>query len=263
MRRIIITLVLALAAIGAIGAAGAVAGAVGGGTDVTKARLERSLPVTFAHQYAQQAALLGHKGVTPASLHARAMCEKGGPGMPDKSPGSDWICLVGWTDPNVPMPPEGYGKFELTVHSNDCYTAGGPSKLVGFQTLTDRHGTTSNNPAYEFDGCFDPNGDDTPTGVSYPSVLQVTSTVLPVRADGRTGVQVSCGASDGGCAGAMAVTTDAGATLATLPYKIAEQATPTLDIPAAVPADAKELTFTLTATAGVAPPKPTTVPVQR
>jgi hypothetical protein len=35
------------------------------------------------------------------------------------------------------MPPEGYGKFEVDVHSNGCYTAGGPSKLVGFQTRTD------------------------------------------------------------------------------------------------------------------------------
>ena len=38
------------------------------------------------------------------------------------------------------MPPEGYGKFEVEVHSNGCYTAGGPSKLVGFQTITDTRG---------------------------------------------------------------------------------------------------------------------------
>ena len=35
---------------------------------------------------------------------------------------------MSWTDPKVPMPPEGYGKFELNVHSNDCYTAGGPQQ---------------------------------------------------------------------------------------------------------------------------------------
>ncbi|MFL6108631.1 MAG: hypothetical protein ACJ716_10110 [Marmoricola sp.] len=260
MRRIIITLVLALVG---IGAAAAVATAVGGGTSITKARMERSLPATFANQYAQQAGLLGHQGITPASLHAKAMCEKGGPAMPDKGPGSDWICLVGWTDPNVPMPPEGYGKFEITVHSNDCYTAGGPSKLVGFQTITDRAGKTVNNPAYEFDGCFDPSSDNTPTGNSYPSVLQVTSTVLPVDASGRTGVQVSCGAGAAGCSGTMTVTDDSGKTLAAVPYKIAEQATPTLAVPAAVPADTKGLTFAFAAKDGVAPPKPSTVPVQR
>ncbi|MFL6160373.1 MAG: hypothetical protein ACJ72D_30155 [Marmoricola sp.] len=259
MRRIIITLVLALAA---IGVAAAVSTAVGGGSSITRARLERSLPLAFENQYAQQAALLGHQGVTPASLGARAMCEKGGPDTPDVGPGSDWICLVGWTDPNVPMPPEGYGKFELTVHSNDCYTAGGPSKLVGFQTIDDRKGRTVNNPVYEFDGCFDPNGDDTPPGTVYPSVLQITSTVLPVDAQGRTGVQISCGAGAGGCVGTMTVS-DGTRTLATVPFKVPEQATPTLAVPVPVPAGAGELSFAFTATTGVVPPKPTTVPVQR
>jgi hypothetical protein len=258
MRRIIITLVLTLVA---IGLAAVVANAVGGGNSVTKARLERSLPATFANQYAQQAALLGHSGITPSSLHAKAMCEKGGPDVPDSGPGSDWICLVGWTDPNVPMPPEGYGKFELTVHSNDCYTAGGPSKLVGFQTIDDQHGRTVNNPVYEFDGCFDPSSSNTSTGVSYPAVLQVTSTVLPVDAAGRTGVQVSCGAGSGGCVGTMTVS-DGTRTLATVPYQVQEQTTPTLVVPGTVPAGTKELTFSFTATHGVAPSKPSTVPLQ-
>ena len=259
MRRIIITLVLALVA---IGVAAVIAGAVGGGSSVTRARLERSLPTAFANQYVQQAAALGHTGITPESLQAKAMCEKGGPEVPDVGPGSNWICLVGWTDPNVPMPPEGYGKFELTVHSNDCYTAGGPSKLVGFQTINDTRGRTVNNPVYEFDGCFDPNGDDTATGVSFPSVLQITSTVLGVDAGGRTGVQVSCGAGDRGCAGEMTVS-DGTRTIATVHYDLPEQATPTLAVPVPVPPGAKELTFSFAATTGVAPPKPTTVPVQR
>ncbi|WP_183407170.1 hypothetical protein [Nocardioides marmorisolisilvae] len=259
MRRIIITLVLALAA---IGCAAAIASAVGGGTSITRARLERSLPATFANQYVQQAALLGHTGITPASLQAKAMCEKGGPGMPDKGPGSDWICLVGWQDPNVPMPPEGYGKFELTVHSNDCYTAGGPSKLVGFQTINDTQGRTVNNPVFEFDGCFDPNGDDQPTGNSYPSVLQVTSTVLSADVSGRTGVQVSCGAGANGCAGVMTIS-DGTRSLGSVHYDLQEQATPTLSLPQAVPVDAQELTFTFAPSTGIAPPKPTTIPVQR
>ncbi len=54
------------------------------------------------------------------------------------------------------MPTEGYGKFELNVHSNDCYTAAGPTKLTGFLTITDAHGKEVTNPAFEFDGCFDP-----------------------------------------------------------------------------------------------------------
>ncbi len=57
MRRTVISLLTALVAVVAIGAA---AFAVNSGpSSVTRARLERSLPVTFAHLYAQRAALQG------------------------------------------------------------------------------------------------------------------------------------------------------------------------------------------------------------
>ncbi|GAA2113626.1 hypothetical protein GCM10009843_01500 [Nocardioides bigeumensis] len=71
------------------------------------------------------------------------MCDKAGAENTDVGPGGDWVCLVNWTDPEVPMPNEGYGKFELNVHSNDCYTASGPSKLTGFVTMTDTSGARS------------------------------------------------------------------------------------------------------------------------
>ncbi len=48
------------------------------------------------------------------------------------------------------------GTFELQVRSNSCWTAGGPSKLVGTDTLTDTGERVVPNPAFEFDGCFDP-----------------------------------------------------------------------------------------------------------
>jgi hypothetical protein len=138
-----------------------------GSSDVTRARLERNLPQTFANLYVQQAQLLGHKGITFQSLHAQAQCDKGGPKAPDHGPGADWICLMRWNDPNVPLP-DGSGKFELNVHSNDCYTAGGPSKLVGLITITDTHGKNVDNPVFEFDSCFDPNSSNKPTGVNIP-----------------------------------------------------------------------------------------------
>jgi hypothetical protein len=141
--------------------------ACGGGSTVTRARLERNLPVVFSNLYVQQAAILGHKGITTHSLHAKAQCDKGGPKAPDTGPGSDWICLMTWHDPNVSMA-DGPGKFELNVHSNDCYTAGGPSKLVGLITITDTHGNDVDNPVFEFDSCFDPNSNNTPTGVIVP-----------------------------------------------------------------------------------------------
>src|SRR3954452_1063563 len=191
MRRFIISAIAALAIVVAVG--GAVLAGTGGGSSVTAPRLERSLPVTFANLYADQAELLGHQGVTPASLHAKAMCDKGGAVEANIGPGSNWNCLVSWTDPNVPMPNEGYGKFEVSVHSNGCYTAGGPSRLVGFQTITDAKGNEVTNPVYEFDGCFDPNGDNTPTGNVFPSLLNVTRTALLPDADRKISLQLSCG----------------------------------------------------------------------
>src|SRR4051794_8405058 len=107
MRRLLPVAVLALAVVAL--------SACGGGSSVTRARLERNLPVVFSNLYVQQAAILGHKGITTNNLHAKAQCDKGGPKAPDHGPGSDWICLMTWQDPNVSMD-NGPGKFELNVH---------------------------------------------------------------------------------------------------------------------------------------------------
>ncbi|HCB05379.1 MAG TPA: hypothetical protein PLZ93_03605 [Nocardioides sp.] len=258
MRRFVITVVAALAVVVAV--SGAVLAGTGGGSSVTRARLERSLPTEFARLYADQAGLLGHRGVTPASLQARAMCDKGGAVEPDVGPGSNWICLVSWTDPNVPMPPEGYGKFEVDVHSNGCFTAGGPSKLVGFQTITDRRGREVTNPVYEFDGCFDPNGDNTPTGNEFPSVLNVTTTALLPDAERKVSLQLSCGTGSAGCQGTVSAA--AGDTpLGTVPFDVSEELTTSLHFPTPVPQRAQSVTFTVTTTVGVGPTSPVTLPV--
>ncbi|WP_157559113.1 hypothetical protein [Nocardioides sp. Soil774] len=256
MRRFIISLVAAVAVVLAIG--GAVVAGSGGGSTVTRARLERSLPTEFANLYAAQATMLGHRGVTPASLHPTAMCDKGGAVEPDVGPGSNWNCLVSWTDPDNPMPPEGYGKFELDVHTNGCWTAGGPSKLVGFATLTDTSGREVPNPVAEFDGCFDPNGDNSPTGVEFPSLLNVTTTALRPDAQRRVAVQATCGTGSTGCHGS--VTATAGDTeLGTVPLEVEEEQTATLAFPTPVPAGASEVTFTFHVTQGVGPSKPVTL----
>lgn len=258
MRRFVITVIAALAVVLAV--SGAVLAGTGGGSSVTRARLERSLPTEFANLYADQARLLGHKGVTPASLNARAMCDKGGAVEADIGPGSNWNCLVSWSDPNVPMPPEGYGKFEVDVHSNGCYTAGGPSKLVGFQTITDTKGREVANPVYEFDGCFDPHGDDTPTGNEFPSLLTVTSTALLPSADHKVSLQLSCGTGADGCRGTVAAA--AGSTpLGTVPFDIPEELTANLHFPTPVPRGAQDVTFTVTTTTGVGPKSPATLPM--
>src|SRR3954454_653004 len=149
-------------------------------SNVTRSRLERSLPQTFANLYVQQAKILGHKGITVKSLHARTQCDKGGPNVADHGPGADWICLMTWNDPYLD-PTLLPAKFEMNVHSNDCYTAGGPSKIVGLLTITDTHGNDVPNPLFEFDGCFNPNSSNRPTGVTI-ATNSTTTTATPTAA---------------------------------------------------------------------------------
>jgi hypothetical protein len=258
MRRTIFVILAAIVAV--IALASAVVATNGDASTVTRPRLERSLTTTFANLYVDQAHLQG-RDITAASLHATAMCDKAGPENKDVGPGGDWNCLMSWTDPDVPMPPEGYGKFELNVHSNDCYTAGGPSKLTGFLTMTDTRGRVVTNPVFEFDGCFDPHGNSSPTGVVFPSLLAVASTTVTPDVDGKAGLQVTCGSGDQGCAGTITVTVG-DVELGTMPIDLAEESTATLPIPEAVPAGTKELTFTVHTTTGVGPTSPVTLPVQ-
>ena len=258
MRRTFLVLVVALAAILGLGTAVVAVG--GGASNVTRARLEKSLPAVFANTYVNQAHILG-RHVTARSLHAKTMCDKHGPDVADIGPGGDWVCLMSWTDPQVPMPPEGYGKFELNVHSNDCYTAGGPSKLTGFLTMTDTRGRVVTNPVFEFDGCFDPKGDNTPTGDVFPSLLAVASTTITPDAEGTAGLQVTCGSGDKGCAAKIAVAAGH-QELGTIAVHQTEESTATLPLPATVPAGARELTFTVRMATGAGPTSPVTLPVQ-
>jgi hypothetical protein len=195
--------------------------ASGGRSSVTKARLERDLPRTFANLYVRQAAILGHRGITVRSLAARASCDKGGPKVADHGPGSDWICQMAWSDPNVPLP-DGSAKFELNVHANDCYTAGGPSKYVGALTITDTRGHDVTNPVFEFDGCFDPKGDDRPTGndalasggatktparqAAASASVGLPSGTMAADRDGTIAPSLVCSAGRDGCGGTLSAT---------------------------------------------------------
>ena len=259
MRRTILTLVLALAVLGGLGA---VVAATADQSTVTRPRIERALPVVFSHLYAQQARLLGRTDVTPESLHAKAMCDKHGSDVADVGPGGDWVCLMSWHDPEVPMPTEGYGKFELNVHSNDCFTAGGPTKLTGFLTITDTRGREVTNPVFEFDGCFDPKGDDSPTGVSFPSLLGVVSTTLTPDRQGKVGLQVTCGTGAHGCAGTVSAQAG-GTSLGSVPFELEEEQAATLAVPTAVPDGADEVTFRVHQKTGVGTTDPVTISVQR
>ncbi|WP_426502631.1 hypothetical protein ACPPVO_33995 [Dactylosporangium sp. McL0621] len=124
-----------------------------GGEDITKARLERAIGPTFANLYVQRSAILGKTGVTVASIDAHTTCDRGGPKVPDAGPGANWICMITFTDDGGQRQE---GKFEVTANADATYVAGGPSKLVGLATITDTHGNDVTNPAFEFDGAFDP-----------------------------------------------------------------------------------------------------------
>lgn len=257
MRRIIVILIPLAVLVGL----GAVVAASGGASTVTRARLERALPATFANVYVNQAQLLGHKNVTVASLDATAMCDKHGPDVADVGPGGDWVCLMTWSDPQVPMPKEGYGKFDVNVHSNDCFTAAGQTKLTGFLTITDTDGKEVTNPAFEFDGCFDPNGDNSPTGVLFPSVFNSTSTTVSPDTQGRVSINVTCGTGSQGCAGSATATAGA-VNLGTVSYTFKEEATSTLSFPEALPPGITEITVDIQTTTGVAGSDSVTIPVQ-
>lgn len=259
MRRIVPAVLAVLVLVVALGA---VAFARGDASSVTQARVERSLAVVFAHRYVEQSRLVGRPTTTPESLHAKAMCDKHGPDVPDLGPGGDWVCLMSWTDPEVPMPTEGYGKFELNVHSNDCYTAVGPTKLTGFLTITDTAGKEVTNPVFEFDGCFDPHGDDEPTGVEFPSLLAITSTTVAPDAEGHTDLRVTCGTGSQGCSGSVSATAG-GRTLGSTSFALQEESTSTLTIPGPLPADATEVTVHVRLRDAVGPSGPVTLPVQR
>jgi hypothetical protein len=168
--------------------------------------------------------------------------------------GGDWNCLMSWQDPQVPMPVEGYGKFELNVHANNCYTATGPTKLTGYLTITNAAGKDVTNPLFEFDGCFDSDGDTNPTGVSFPSTLAVTSTSLDLSGD-RVYPQFSCSLGAEGCAGTVTATGVDGQPLGTATYDLEEGRSVKLAF--ASPRQGK-VTLTIAPTKGAAVP-PVTV----
>ena len=240
-------------------------------TTVTQARIERALPPTFARLYVQQAELLGHRGVTVQSLHVRAQCDKGGPKVADSGPGNNWICLMSWHDPNIDqtvLP----GKFEVNIHSNDCYTAGGPSKIVGLAIITDKNGNDATNPVFEFDGCFDPRGSNRATGVTFPTTTTSTSSTttpaalsLPGQASsserrGTIKVNLACSAGVGGCAGT--ITAQIQTRTISKQYVVAAGKTSAVTFPIRTPLGGSKLVVHVAPVIGTAP-ELTMLPVTR
>lgn len=134
-----------------IGAASALLLLTGcGQVDITRGRVERALGTTFVHLEVRQQSLLG-RVTAPDSLDPSATCHRSA-GTPDRNAGDDWVCVV-----HV-LGADGYVQavpYDVHIKADACYTADGPSAVIGQPTLTTSTGDTVLNPLYEFDGCID------------------------------------------------------------------------------------------------------------
>lgn len=253
VRRLLVSAVVTALVVAAV-----VAIATRGHTTITAARLERSLPETFARLYAQRARLQGKPAISFDDLAPRAQCMRIGAGSSADGPGGDWACLMSWQDPAVPMPAEGWGRFELNVHSNACYTAVGPSKLIGLLTISDAGGHDVTNPVSEFDGCFDPHADGSPTGVSFVSLLSITSPSL-TPGQGRIQPEITCSLGTGRCTGV--VTAAVGRrTLGTVSYDLPDGQGGALSFPTPPPGT-DAVTLVVRPSSGRGPADPVVVPL--
>ncbi|HKS50054.1 MAG TPA: hypothetical protein VJT49_34090 [Amycolatopsis sp.] len=152
--------VFAVAALAAV-VLGGTAGC--GGPDITRARLEASIGSTFVNLYnvgqhvqsgTQDSQPAGATGISDSlTFDAAPHCTKGGKDVAVSGPGADWACLLFWPSPVTETLVR--VEYEVTVLPNGCYTAQGPSTLVGQQKVRGADGRTHTNPLYEFDGCFD------------------------------------------------------------------------------------------------------------
>ena len=202
---------------------------------IVRSRIERSIEKSYSYRYVALSKLLDRNNVSVKSMGARAVCDKGGVTKPDTGPGGDWNCYIAYTDPHVPNP-DGFTKVEMNVHANDCYTAGASQKLVGPLNMLDAHGNQLINPAFEFDGCFDPTANGKPNGtmilIKEPplpgappkSELSMTTGLVTADRKGRVPIELSCG--KGPCTGTIEMTLQ-NTELGTIHYDIPADGTKT------------------------------------
>lgn len=131
-------------------------GAAGcGSPDITRARLEAAIGPTYKNLYQLQLKTQHGSYDAPPPVSSTARCTKGGRTVTEGGPGNDWSCKMQWLAPNGVISALTY---EVTVQPNGCYTAQGPSTLVGQQSIRGIDWKNHTNPLYEFDGCFDITG---------------------------------------------------------------------------------------------------------
>jgi hypothetical protein len=188
-----------------------------GPVDVTAQRLESSLATVFANYYVQEQTLTGHPGVAAAAVHATASCDKGGPTVPDRGAGSDWACLLDWTEPLTGIhhteadPDHPATRADVKVNYDACFEAALSDVEPGVEAVAAPTATALPlgplllprpgakplaNPVREFDGCFDVfDGQTRSTHAPVPTPTpRPTPTPTP-------GVTAAPGADDAGDAG--------------------------------------------------------------
>lgn len=117
---------------------------------ITHDELAAQFGPTFARLYVLQQQELGH--VLPArGPDGAATCGRGGVPSGGSGAGDDWTCTVVYPFGDGHLQPITY---DVTVSPTGCYSADGPSAVVGRAQLTTTAGRTVVNPLFAVDGCL-------------------------------------------------------------------------------------------------------------
>jgi len=136
-----------LAVITLCGSAAAVAAGCGNATDVTSAKMDHDVAVTYANYLRLRQTAEGHP--PPAARPAvTARCGRGDRLAASTGAGKDWQCVI-----TVQM--RGHttrSRYDVVARPTACYTATSPNFAA--QKIRAADATSIDNPLYQFDGCL-------------------------------------------------------------------------------------------------------------
>lgn len=121
------------------------------GSGITKAKVDRSLAVEFAHLYRMQTRELNRPAVTEAQLRVSAACNKGDDNVPDEGSGNDWRCVVSWHLPGVQVTGQAIYQLDITADGRFVADGDGPKEVNGYFLVRTPQGDAPN-PLWQFDG---------------------------------------------------------------------------------------------------------------